>query len=102
MSDSVPSARYSSVCNVSRLWSISLIPTYRISAIDNLFRLGVQNVSLSLTLGAHMCSEGYGSYPVCVVCVRSFLPPRASIYRPRSIGTYGFNATRKTYDPDFC
>ena len=30
MRDSVPSARYSSVCNVLRQWSISLIPTYRI------------------------------------------------------------------------
>ena len=30
MRDSVPSARYSSVCNVLRLWSISLIPTYRV------------------------------------------------------------------------
>ena len=28
--DSVPSARYSSVCNVLRQWSISLIPTYRV------------------------------------------------------------------------
>ena len=27
---SVPSARYSSVCNVLRQWSISLIPTYDI------------------------------------------------------------------------
>ena len=30
MRDSVHSARYSSVCNVLRLWSISLIPTYRV------------------------------------------------------------------------
>ena len=29
MCDSVPSAGYSSVCNVLRLWRISLIPTYR-------------------------------------------------------------------------
>ena len=28
--DSVPSARYSSVRNVLRLWRISLIPTYRV------------------------------------------------------------------------
>ena len=31
MRDSVPSTRYSSVCNVLRLWNISLIPTYRVS-----------------------------------------------------------------------
>ena len=30
MRDSVPSVRYSSVCNVLRQWSISLIPTYRV------------------------------------------------------------------------
>ena len=30
MRDSVPSARYSGVCNVLRLWSISLIPTFRV------------------------------------------------------------------------
>ena len=30
MHDSVPSASYSSVCNVLRQWSISLIPTYRV------------------------------------------------------------------------
>ena len=28
--DSVPSARYSSVCNVLRKWRIWLIPTYRV------------------------------------------------------------------------
>ena len=30
MRDSVPSARYSPVCNVLRLWKIWLIPNYRI------------------------------------------------------------------------
>ena len=30
MRDSVPSARYSSVCNVLRQWRILLIPTYRV------------------------------------------------------------------------
>ena len=30
MRDSVPSTRYSSVCNVLRQWNISLIPTYRV------------------------------------------------------------------------
>ena len=30
MHNSVPSASYSSVCNVLRQWSISLIPTYRV------------------------------------------------------------------------
>ena len=30
MRDSVPSVRYSSICNVLRLWRMSLIPTYRV------------------------------------------------------------------------
>ena len=30
MRDSVPSASYSSVCNVLRQWNIPLIPTYRV------------------------------------------------------------------------
>ena len=30
MRDSVPSVRYSSICNVLHLWRISLIPTYRV------------------------------------------------------------------------
>ena len=30
MHDSVPSASYSSICNVLRQWSILLIPTYRV------------------------------------------------------------------------
>ena len=33
MRDSVPSASYSSVCNVLRQWSISLTPTYSIDSI---------------------------------------------------------------------
>ena len=31
MPDSVPSASYSSVCNVLRQWRISIIPTYRVN-----------------------------------------------------------------------
>ena len=30
MRDSVPSPRYSAVCNVLRQWKTSLIPTYRV------------------------------------------------------------------------
>ena len=38
MRDSVPSARYSSVCNVLRLWNILLIPTYRVYLLfDNCY-----------------------------------------------------------------
>ena len=37
MRDSVPSARYSSICNVLRQWKTSLIPIYRVYGLyDNL------------------------------------------------------------------
>ena len=35
MRDSVPSPRYSSVCNVLRQWKTSLIPTYRVYRLYN-------------------------------------------------------------------
>ena len=38
MRDSVPSARYSRVCNVLRLWRIWLIPTYRVYWLYDLQR----------------------------------------------------------------
>ena len=41
MRDSVPNARYSSVCNVLRQWSISLIPTYRLYDIKNEQKVGM-------------------------------------------------------------
>ena len=37
MRDSVPSARYSSICNVLRLWKISLIPTYRVYQLYDIY-----------------------------------------------------------------
>ena len=42
MRDSVPSASYSSVCNVLRQWNISLIPTYRVYRLyDYVLRMGL-------------------------------------------------------------
>ena len=37
MRDSVPSASYSSVCNVLRQWNIPLIPTYRVYRLYDIF-----------------------------------------------------------------
>ena len=39
MHDSVPSARYSSVCNVLYLWRISLIPTYRVYRLYDIAKI---------------------------------------------------------------
>ena len=38
MRDSVPSPRYSPVCNVLRQWKTSLIPTYHRVGIDSISR----------------------------------------------------------------
>ena len=40
MHDSVPSARYSPVCNVLRQWKTSLIPTYRVYRLYDIFKKG--------------------------------------------------------------
>ena len=45
MRDSVPRARYSSVCNVLRQWNISLIPTYR---VYRLYDTEIQFTALTL------------------------------------------------------
>ena len=37
MRDSVPSASYSSVCNVLHQWNIPLIPTYRVYRLYNIY-----------------------------------------------------------------
>ena len=37
MCDSVPSASYSSVCNVLRQWNIPLIPTYRVYRLYDIY-----------------------------------------------------------------
>ena len=52
MCDSVPSARYSSVCNVLRQWRIWLIPTYRvgIESTDSMI-----NTRLSTSGGYVLC-----------------------------------------------
>ena len=49
MRDSVPSASYSSVCNVLRLWSISLIPTYRVYRHYFYFKNPIRKKSYSFT-----------------------------------------------------
>ena len=37
MRDSVPSPRYSTICNVLRQWKTSLIPTYKVSDYDIIY-----------------------------------------------------------------
>ena len=47
--DSVPSASYSSVCNVLRQWSISLIPTYRVYLLYDIAKIQAIEHSRKLT-----------------------------------------------------
>ena len=49
MRDSVPSASYSSVCNVLRQWNISLIPTYRVYRLYDYFA-GILTFDISADL----------------------------------------------------
>ena len=47
MPDSVPSARYSAICNVLRLWRIWVIPTYRVYQLyDNVYVCVKRNVAI--------------------------------------------------------
>ena len=55
MLDSVPSPRYSPVCNVLRQWKTSLIPTYRVSieSTDSMIDEYVQLTDHSTTLNGN-------------------------------------------------
>ena len=43
MRESVPSARYSSICNVLRQWKTSLIPIYRVYRLYDIYRYIIYN-----------------------------------------------------------
>ena len=58
MRDNVPSVRYSSVCNVLRQWSISLIPTYR---VYRLYDYGYINIHRGLAALHDKCGAHLGS-----------------------------------------
>ena len=49
MRDSVPSASYSSVCNVLRQWNILLIPTYRVYRLYDIY--------ICMNIYAYMCVQ---------------------------------------------
>ena len=55
MCDSVPSARYSSVCNVLRQWRTLLIPTYRVYRLYDIW------VNLKTNFE---CTEPYSKQPL--------------------------------------
>ena len=60
MRDSVPSARYSPVCNVLHQWKTSLIPTYRVYRLyDTLLVLIVFRVGFKLAILLCGCKYMY-------------------------------------------
>ena len=57
MRDSVPSARYSSVCNVLLQWSISLIPTYRVRVYGHYLIESTDSITICLlSCYKHKCA----------------------------------------------
>ena len=71
----VPSARYSSVCNVLRLWNISLIPTYRVYRLYDTSSICGKCSNTFVKDSAH-------EHCVCQLC-STLLPPQpplTSIY----------------------
>ena len=67
MRDSVPSARYSSVCNVLHLWRIWLIPTYRVYRLYEYVGMGalISLEELILVATRQMLSISGASLKVC-------------------------------------
>ena len=68
MGDSVPSARYSSVCNVLRLWNISLIPTYSVYRFYDTESDSMINYTLGTILLLH-----YYTFLSCVYFITCYL-----------------------------
>ena len=72
MRDSVPSARYSPVCNVLRQWKTSLIPTYRVYRLYDNYMKSVEeyyytvythcNILVDMYLDKHVTTPGCQFY----------------------------------------
>ena len=67
MRDSVPSASYSSVCNVLHQWNISLIPTYRVYRLYDIY---IYSSYIVLYTGLYWTiPKLYSSYILCCIQV---------------------------------
>ena len=79
MRDSVPSVRYSSVCNVLRLWRISLIPTYRVYRLYDKDGIAKENAWKEVTLLLSLpilflllfCNKWINIIPCCMYYLES-------------------------------
>ena len=66
MRESVPTARYSPVCNVLRQWKTSLILTYRVYRLYDIYIIMTKifrrcTISVGLAPLANKCAAGRGS-----------------------------------------
>ena len=66
MRDSVPSTRYSSICNVLRQWRIWLIPTYRVGRVYRLYDIYLHIVSIC---GMYCIAGNFGLVQILVYFV---------------------------------
>ena len=66
---SVFSARYSSVCNVSRLWNISLIPTYRVYRLYDIYIFEIHTEELDAVRDQLVLHAGHSPYPAPLTTV---------------------------------
>ena len=66
MRDSVPSPRYSPICNVLRQWKTSLIPTYRVYRDYDIYtiRLFLHTVTVGLFIALIYTFETYNIYGI--------------------------------------
>ena len=90
MRDSVPSTRYSNVCNVLRQWNISLIPTYRVYRLYNdseiivLTRWGSLRLAPIIPYGTRLEAYHVRSFSACMLCIQRVtvrVAPRGVKYR---------------------
>ena len=58
MRDSVPSPRYSAICNVLRQWKTSLIPTYRVYRLYDMYLTLTSQENSFTTLPSEQCLKG--------------------------------------------
>ena len=64
MRDSVPSASYSSVCNVLRQWNIPLTPTYRVYRLYDMHKwlnAGIRSLGMRHNAGVRSLGMRLGS-----------------------------------------
>ena len=79
MRGSVPSAKYSSVCNVLRLWRIWLIPTYRVYLFYDIIIIYIRKILQSSTISVGFAQARPNYYLTYSVIFNGIINPRRVI-----------------------